>query len=179
MSPTHKWFRALLIVGAVALTALSASAESPLTVFLVRHAEKAGPGGDPPLTEAGQRRAEYLAAMLADAGITTIFSSEYKRTRDTAAPLAKRLGVSVTVVPAKDMAALLSKVRALSPAGRALIVGHSDTVPALAHRLTGAKVAELTDADYDRLYVATVPKDGPGEIVVLHYGDSLLAGPDR
>lgn len=175
MTSTRRWFHAALVTGVIASTSFSASAESPITVFLVRHAEKETNVADPPLTEAGRQRAELLAGMLADAGITAIFTSQYNRTQETAAPLAKRLGLSVTVVPAKDLDALLTKVRALPSGVRALIVGHSDTVPALAHRLTGAKVAELTDADYDRLYVATFGKNGQGEVVVLHYGGSAPA----
>ena len=172
MTPTRRWLHVALVASVVASMAFSVRAETPITVFLVRHAEKETNVADPPLTEAGRVRAESLAGMLADAGITAIFTSQYNRTQETAVPLAKRLGLSVTVVPAKDLDALLSKARALPPGARALIVGHSDTVPALAHRLTGAKVAELTDADYDRLYVATFGQDGQGEVVVLHYGGS-------
>jgi broad specificity phosphatase PhoE len=118
-------------------------------------------------------RAESLATLLADAGITAIFSSEFKRTQDTAAPLAKRLGLTVTVVPGKDVDGLLSKLRALPSDGRALVVGHSNTVPELARRLTGAKVADLTDADFDRLFIATSRKDGTGEVLLLHYGQGI------
>jgi len=175
MTATRRCLHAVLVAGLVALMAFPARAETPITVFLVRHAEKQTNVADPPLTEAGRDRAELLAGVLADADITAIFTSQYNRTQETAAPIAKRLGLSVAVVPAKDLGALLSKVRALPPGARALIVGHSDTVPALAHRLTGARVAELTDADYDRLYVATFGKNGQGEVVVLHYGGAVPA----
>ena len=175
MTQTRRWLHAALLAGVIASTAFSAMAESPITVFLVRHAEKETSGADPSLTEAGRARAESLAALLADAGITAIFSSEFKRTQETAAPLAKRLGLTVTVVPGKEIDALLSKVRTLAPDGRALVVGHSNTVPELARRLTRVKVAELTDADYDRLYVATFSKDGQGEVLLLHYGGSSTA----
>jgi len=136
----------------------------------VRHAEKEASGADPSLSKAGRERAEALATLLADAGITAIFTSEFKRTQETAAPLAKRLGLTVTVVPGKDLDALLSKVRALPRDERALIVGHSNTVTELAQRLTGVKVAELTDADYDRLYVGMIRNEGHGEVLLLHYG---------
>lgn len=177
MNSTRRWLHAALVAGMVAWLALPASAESPITVFLVRHAEKKTNVADPSLTDDGRERAESLADLLADAGIGAIFTSQYKRTQETAAPLAERLGLTVTVVPAKDLKALLSRVRALPFGARALIVGHSDTVPALAHRLTGAKVAELTDADYDRLYVATCDKSGQGEVVVLRYAACSTARP--
>ena len=138
-------------------------------VFLVRHAEKAPTGDDPGLSEAGVKRAESLAATLADAGITAIFTSEFKRTRDTAAPVAMRVGATVTTVAAKDVDVLIAKLRALPAGAKALVVGHSNTIPVMAERLTGVKVAALTDADYDRLFVAVSEKDGQGDVATLHY----------
>jgi broad specificity phosphatase PhoE len=161
----------LFVAISVLLTTFGAlaqgSAEPPVTVFLIRHAEKEAAGADPSLTEAGRKRADAWGAMLADAGITAIFSSEYKRTQETAAAIGKRLGVTVTTVPAKDLDALVSKMRAVAPGSRALVVGHSNTVPAAAAKLTGAKVAEMAETDFDRLYVATV-RGGAGDVIVLH-----------
>lgn len=166
---SSRWLRVTFAAIMVMFAALLASAGSTVTVFLVRHAEKAASGDDPGLSEAGAKRAESLAVALGDAGITAIFSSEYKRTQDTAAPLAKRLGLPVTSVPGKDIDGLVAKLRALAPGARALVVGHSNTVPAVAAKLTGAKVAELTEADFDRLIVAVCGKDGQGEVLTLRY----------
>jgi broad specificity phosphatase PhoE len=170
--------RIALVAAAITLTTLSAlaQAQAPTTpkpstiVFLVRHAERDGEGADPLITEAGHKRAKALADLLADAGITAIYSSEFQRTQQTAAPLAERLGLKVTVVPAKDRDALVAHIRELGPGARALIVGHSNTVPGLASRLTGAKTAEMPDTEYDRLYVATIRGAGDGDLVVLRYG---------
>jgi broad specificity phosphatase PhoE len=152
--------RAALLAAAIALTALPAftqTASAPTTtVFLVRHAEKEAEGADPSLNEAGRKRANALADMLADAAITAIFSSEFQRTRQTAAPLAERLGIKVTVIPGKDIDALVARVRELRPGARALIVGHSNTIPTAASRLTGAKAPEMPESAFDRLYVATL-----------------------
>lgn len=166
---SSRWLKVAVAAFVILSAALPASAGSPVTVFLVRHAERAALGDDPGLSEAGAKRAESLATALADAGITAIFTSEYRRTQDTAAPLAKRLGVSVTIVPAKDTEGLIVKLRALAPGARALVVGHSNTVPAVAAGLTGAKVAELKDGDYDRLFVALPLGDGAGEVLTLRY----------
>jgi broad specificity phosphatase PhoE len=164
----------LLAVAALVLATTSTFAqpapEPSTTVFLVRHAEKESEGADPSLNEAGRKRAKALADMLADAGITAIFSSEFHRTQDTAAPLAERLGIKVTIVPAKDIDALVARVRELKPGARALVVGHSNTIPAAASRLTGAKAAEMPDTEYDRFYIATLRGAGQGDLLVLHYG---------
>lgn len=161
---------AATVVLVAAVAAVAAAAKPPITVFLVRHAEKESTGSDPSLTEAGRERAATLADVLADAGVTAIFSSEFKRTQETAAAVAARLGLTVTTVPAKDVDGLLGRVRALGPGGRALIVGHANTVPELIERMTGVKVAEMADSDYDRLFVTSVRGKGAGEVVVLRYG---------
>src|SRR5262249_46662073 len=77
-------------------------------VFVVRHAERADAGmqaqTDPPLSAAGEARAQKLAAMLADAGVKDIFATEFKRTQDTAKPLAMKTGVAFEQVGSKDTA---------------------------------------------------------------------------
>ena len=96
-------------------------------VVIVRHAEKATNGGrDPDLSSTGRARADALARILKDSGITAIFTSEFKRTQETAAPIATSVHVAPTVVPAKDTAALVAKLRQLN--GNALVVGHGDTI---------------------------------------------------
>jgi len=60
----------LLVCGLLVSTAAAQS-----TIFIVRHAEKTG-GDDPELSEAGRARAESLATVLKDAGITAIYNSE-------------------------------------------------------------------------------------------------------
>lgn len=162
------------VLVAIALTALPTFAQSvpepATTVFLVRHAERQAEGADPSLNDAGRARAKALADMLADAGITAIYTTEFHRTQETAAPLAEKLGIKVTAMPGKDLDGLIARVRELKPGGRALIVGHSNTVPAAASRLTGATTADMPDSEFNRLYVATFRGAGPGELVVLHYG---------
>jgi broad specificity phosphatase PhoE len=92
-------------------------------VVIVRHAEKPANGGnDPDLSSAGRARAEALARILKDSGITAIFTSEFKRTQETAAPTATSSHVTPTVVAAKDTAALVAKLRQLNC--NALGVGH-------------------------------------------------------
>src|SRR6266404_8916929 len=97
-------------------------------VAIARHEEKATNGGnDPDLSSAGQARANELARILKDSGITAIFTTEFKRTQETAAPAATATHVTPTVVAAKDTAALVAKLHQLN--GNALVVGHGDTIP--------------------------------------------------
>jgi broad specificity phosphatase PhoE len=151
---------ALLLVGG--LLASTAAAQS--TIFLVRHAEKAS-GDDPDLTEAGHARAESLATVLKDAGITAIYTSEVKRTQQTAAPLAKALRVEPAVILAKDSAALVAKLK--SSSGNVLVVGHSNTIPEIIKALGITTSVNISDSDYDNLFLVVL-EEKP-RLVRLHY----------
>src|SRR5688500_8983040 len=83
---------------ALVLPVVAAAQET--TVILVRHAEKADGPGDVALTEAGVARAMRLADVLKGAGIHAVYSTPYKRTTDTATPVAKALGLEVVLTPA-------------------------------------------------------------------------------
>ena len=135
------------------------------TVFIVRHAEKADATKDPDLSEAGRARAEALAKMLQDANITAIYATEFKRTQQTAAPLAKALGITVTVLPAQDSAALIAKLRALN--GNALVVGHGDTIPNLIKALGVSEPINIAENDYDNLFVLVLHEKP--QLIRLHY----------
>ncbi len=137
-------------------------------VVIVRHAEKAANGGnDPDLSSAGHARAEALARILKDSGITAIFTSEFKRTQETAAPAATSAGVVPTVVAAKDTAALVAKLHQLS--GNALVVGHGDTIPNIVKALGINSSINIPDADYSELLIVILG-DKP-QLFRLHYPD--------
>jgi len=143
---------------------LVSTAAAQSTIFLVRHAEKAG-GEDPDLTETGRARAESLATALKDAGITAIYTSEVKRTQQTAAPLAKALHLEPTMIAAKDRAALVAKLQ--SSSGNALVVGHSNTIPEIIKALGIAAPITIADNDYDNLFVVVL-EEKP-RLIRLHY----------
>jgi phosphohistidine phosphatase SixA len=113
------------------------------TVVLVRHAERDGGMGDEVgISQAGRCRADGLARMLADAGIRAIYTSESARTQQTAAPLAKKLGIQPEVVPAKDIAGLVKRLRSAPEHAAILVVGHSNTVPEIIERLGAGSAAD-------------------------------------
>ena len=120
---------------------------------------------DPDLSEAGKARAASLAAMLKDAKITAIYVTEYKRTRQTAAPLALQLGLEMTVVPSKDAAGLTAKLK--SATGNVLVVGHSNTVPATIAALGVNDPVAIGDTDYDNLFIVLASPQP--QLMRLHY----------
>ena len=145
--------KALAVFLLVFVSVSTASAQP--VVVIVRHAEKAVIGGnDPDLSSAGRARAEALARILKDSGITAIFTSEFKRTRETAAPTATSAHVSPTVVAAKDTDALLAKLHQLN--GNALVVGHGDTIPNIIKALGINNTINIPDEDYSELLIVTL-----------------------
>lgn len=157
-----------------------AVAGRPTTVILVRHGEKADDDPrDPGLSAAGEARARTLARLLGQAGVTHLFTSEFRRTRATLAPLASAAGHEPTIVPAADPAALLAALAALPAGSVAVIAGHSNTVPALVTGLGGevhGTVASpagplLPDDAYDRLFMVVRPVRGQVQTLELRYGE--------
>jgi broad specificity phosphatase PhoE len=145
------------------------------TIIVIRHAEQEIVGGaDPPLTRAGQARAELLARMFGNAGaaghIDAIYVSPALRNRLTAAPLAARLGVDVTVDPGDDIRGLARRALREHGGGRVLIVGHSDTVPEIVAALVrNAKIPRIGDDDYGTMYIVTVPRIGHANFLRMNY----------
>ncbi len=135
---------------------------APLVVLLLRHAEKAGtPKDDPPLTAAGRDRADALARLLADAGVTHLYSSEYRRTRETLQPLASRLSLDIRTLPARRIEAIVEAIQALPPGSVVVLAGHSNTLPSLLRSfgVTSDGIGRLDergfipDDVFDRLYI--------------------------
>jgi phosphohistidine phosphatase SixA len=142
-------------------------ADAGRIVVVVRHAEAhREPGGDPALTPAGESRAERLAELLGDAGIEVVHTSDYRRTRSTAAPLAARLGITPVVYDARDLAGFADRL--LTERGRHLVLGHSNTNPELVRLLGGEPGGEITEHEHDRVYLLVFDVDGVRTIVVRY-----------
>lgn len=175
MKPRHILRLAPLVLGVLGLASLSttlpsrlASARKPVTIVLVRHAETAAStrtNRDPELSEPGQARAEALAALLARAGVTHLYSTQYKRTQATLAPLAALLKLEVEIIPATEAERQLSLLEELPPGSVAVLAGHSNTVPDHVAAL-GGSIPDLVDSShgktldhdsYDRLFLLTLP----------------------
>ena len=104
---------------------------------------------------------------MKDAEISAIFTTEFKRTQETAAPTAKELHVSPTVIPANQIPALVEKLRGLK--GNGLVVGHGNTIPDLLKALGIETPVKISETDYSDLFVVTMV-DKP-QLLRLHYPD--------
>ena len=148
-------YRLIALLSFILLFSLPGTSQkfkSDQTIFLVRHAEKADDGTrDPDLTGIGNRRAQKLATMLKQFDIKKIYSTDYKRTRNTAQPLATALGLPVELYDprSKELIDKLSKMK-----GNVLIVGHSNSTPTLTNAIIGEnKYQQLDEKVYTKLFV--------------------------
>ena len=154
-------------------TARSTRARDTLvtTAIVVRHAEKNTDwaGSDPPLSPAGRERAEALALALKDARIDRIYVTHFIRNRDTAEPLAKLTGDSIEVVDQGNAAALAKRIWNVDRGRTVLIVGHSDTVPAIVRALGGI-MPDLESGEFGAMIIVTRRGNEPPHTLRLRYG---------
>lgn len=155
----------LLLVLAVALMGAAPSPAAPSTVvLLVRHAERAPGTGDVPISDAGQARAQALAEVGKVAGVSAIITTQFQRTQQTAAPLAAALGLTpAAVATGADAATHIANVAAAVRAqvGKTvLVVGHSNTIPAIVAALGGPRFKDFCEPEYDNLIVMVLDDAG-------------------
>jgi broad specificity phosphatase PhoE len=176
LNATCSMARRLLLASALVIasgSAVLAQAGRAMTVIVVRHAEKAAePANDPGLTAAGVERAAALWSALKDAGVTAVITTQFARTVETAAPTAAKLGLTPEVVPtggASHAAAVAAQVKR-HPGATVLVVGHSNTVPAIVAALGAREPAPICDEEYDNLYVVSLAADGRATVVHSRFG---------
>jgi imidazolonepropionase-like amidohydrolase/phosphohistidine phosphatase SixA len=115
-------------------------------VYVIRHLHTPQGQPDPDLLPEGQAAAQQLPALFGNDRIAAIYVTRFKRTQQTAAPVAARFGLTPIVYDPADPQGLIERVRA-GPLP-ALIVGHSNTVPEIVERLGGTRPAPLSHPDF-------------------------------
>lgn len=130
-----------------------AGAAAPLVFIVVRHAEKVDDSRDPDLSASGQLRARALATQLRDTPLVAAWTSAFARTRQTALPAAHAHRLELreydAALPAAELAAAL---RGAHRHGTVLVVGHSNTVPAIVAALCDCHVEPIDESVYGGRY---------------------------
>ena len=153
-----------LLLGAV-FTTFSSLAYAQRAVFLVRHADRLDDSQDAPLSKAGEARAQLLARLLKDAGITAIYTSQFQRTIKTAEPLASALNIKPVSIPNTDREGIFKRIRAENRDDVVLIVGHGTDLSALLKMFGHSMDIKIGPTEYDNLFLL-VPKDGGSPTVL-------------
>lgn len=163
----------LFFAVAASATGLQDSTEQNLltTVILVRHAEKVLIGPlDAELTADGKARAADLAYLLRHVELKAIYSTPFKRTRFTARPTASAKDIEIKLYDPRS-SKFLGQVLKDHAGESVLIVGHSNTIPAMANELTGQKLySDLEDSIYDNLFIVSVTEMGKAVVTRIRFG---------
>jgi broad specificity phosphatase PhoE len=164
----------LVVVFVLGVAIVVYRSASTTIVVLVRPVDKeAGTIDDPPLSEAGEERAQRLAQMLGDATgvgvIDAIYVSDARRAQQTAAPLVDRLGKRAIVIAGRDARSAANQVMREHDGGTVLFVGSSSTVPQLVRELSGLDLGPATESEHDTMYVVSVPTFGRARVLRLRY----------
>jgi broad specificity phosphatase PhoE len=163
-------------------------AAAEVTVYVIRHAEKqvvdgeasmvsgatgatGGTADDPPLSPAGQLRAMGLAEDLPVRELDAIYVTKTKRSYDTASAVIALTGLEPIYYPARDVDGLIARLRKRQ-GERVLVVGHSNTIPALLQGLGVPEPIEVADDQYGDLWIVTVNASG-ATLEVRRFGESV------
>ena len=146
----------------------------PDHVIVVRHAERSSElTDDPAITSEGVKRADLLAEMLGAVNVQTIITTNFRRTQETAAPLARRLGLTPVVIDMQRDAvqAHIDEVidRIGEVKGVVLVVGHTNTVSSIVEAFSDSRPTRLCETSYSNIFIAT-PEAPLIRAIQLKYG---------
>ena len=149
----------------------SPSNQSLTTIIFVRHAEKKvePDNPDPDLSLAGEARAQEIARMFANTGVNAIYATQFKRTQQTVKPLADKLGIPITQVPAKNSAEVVKQIREQHMGKVIFVAGHNNSVPEMIAALGGPKFPIIPETEFDNLYILTIDREGKTKLIKLKY----------
>lgn len=144
------------------------------TFFLVRHAEKLKDSKDPALTEKGIKRTKDLAKVLSNMPIKAIYSSDFRRTKQTVKHLAmmRYMDGNEKIYNHKDLKGAAEEMLRNHSKEAILVSGHSNTTPAMINILTGTDDWQpLSESDYDNLFIVSVYENAPAKVRHFKYGE--------
>lgn len=140
-------------------------------IFLVRHAEKKKDGSkDPGLTTVGKQRAMTLSKMLQKVDLAAVYSTDYKRTKNTGKPTADSKKMKIELYNPMDSRKFIDNILEKHLGKSVLVVGHSNTIPLLVNTLLGEeKYDALKDDDYDNLFIVSILHGTDSEVIQLTF----------
>jgi len=151
----------------------------PITVYVVRHTEQVRDGSkDPPLSGLGTQRARALRNQMKSARLSAVFATPYRRSQGTAMPSAEAFEFEINTYKPTDFEGLATRIREDFAKKTVLVVGHSNTVPAIVEALGGPHYDDLEHDEFDKLFVLAV-YDDTTTCARLTYGEKYRAVPEH
>lgn len=137
---------------------LSFAQHKTTTIYFIRHAEKTDSSKNPDLSSVGLERAAHWGKIFSETTFDAIYSTDFKRTQQTAAPTAENKKLDITLYDAKSLD--FDKFKSDNLGKTILVVGHSNTTPDFVNKLINQNVyAAIEDTNFGNLYIVTLNGD--------------------
>ncbi len=137
---------------------LSFAQHKTTTIYFIRHAEKIDSSKNPDLSSVGLERAAHWGKIFSETTFDAIYSTDFKRTQQTAAPTAENKKLDITLYDAKSLD--FDKFKSDNLGKTILVVGHSNTTPDFVNKLINQNVyAAIEDTNFGNLYIVTLNGD--------------------
>lgn len=140
------------------------------TYILVRHAEKdTNDPKDPDLSSAGRIRALKLAELFGEWEIDEFYTSDYKRTRQTIAPLLDIKRKRANTYDPSKLEAFSKQLKSMTNR-TILVVGHSNSTPHLANFLgDNDQFTEWAESEYGNIVIVQRAAGHEPKVSVMKY----------
>ena len=149
-----------LIIIALFVLQISFGQQSTTTYYFIRHAEKVDNSQNPDLSEIGLERANLWNKIFSEISFDEIYSTDYKRTIQTATPTATTKNIQIKLYNPKTIKIESFKKETLGK--KVLIIGHSNTTTNFVNQIINQKIyADIEDTTFGNLYIVTIN----GEII--------------
>ena len=113
-----------------------------------------------------------MPALLKDAGITAIYTTEFQRTQKTAEPLAQILNIRPMIFRHTDHEGPVEQIKRQTEKEMALVVGHDSTIPPMLKLFGYAGAISIARNEYDNLFVLISNDSSTPTVIRLRYGES-------
>lgn len=145
----------ILLLLALLFLNISFGQHNITTYYFIRHAEKVDNSQNPDLSEKGLKRAELWNKIFSEISFDKIYSTDYKRTIQTASPTVTAKKIQIKLYNPKTLNIESFKKETLGK--KVLIVGHSNTTPKFVNQMINQKIyADIEDGTFGNLYMVTV-----------------------
>lgn len=136
--------------------------------YFIRHAEKDRSDTqdkNPHLTEIGHKRAQQWNEIFKHINFDAIYSTDFYRTRETVMPLVKKNSLELSIYDPNTLN--MTSLKKDHYGKNILVVGHSNTTPALVNKLIGKLVySDIEDNNNGNLYVVSMVENNISHLVL-------------
>ncbi len=137
---------------------LSFAQHKTTTIYFIRHAEKVDSSKNPDLSTLGLERAAHWNEIFSDTPFDAIYSTDFTRTKQTAAPTATNKKITITIYDPKNID--FQKFKTDNLGKTVLVVGHSNTIPDFVNKLINQEeYSNIEDKTFGNLYIVTLNGD--------------------